>query len=77
MLIGSGTIETHVTYLPFVKVQNIKLKQSYFHERKNIADVVFQTASGKIKIPCLSKDLALQIYNFTLFKVETSKQSWM
>ena len=77
LLIGSGTIETHVTYLPFFKVQNIKLKQSYFQERKNIADVIFQTASGKIKIPCLSKDLALQIYNFTLFKVETSKQSWM
>ena len=77
MLVGSGTIETHLTYLPFFKVQNIKLKQSYFQERKNIADVVFQTASGKIRIPCLPKELALQIYNFTLFKVETSQQSWM
>jgi len=25
----------------------------------------------------LPKELALQIYNFTLFKVETSQQSWM
>lgn len=77
LLIGSGTIETHLTYLPFFKVQNIKFKQSYFQERKNIADVIFQTASGKITLPCLSKEKALQIFNYTLFKVETSSQSWM
>jgi len=77
LIVGSGVVETHVTYLPFFKVQNIKLNQSYFQERKNIADVVFQTASGKITIPCLSKELALRIYNLTLFKVEKSQQSWM
>lgn len=77
ILIGSGTIETHKTYLPFFKVQNIQMKQTIFQARKNVADIVFQTASGKIKIPCLDLEKALQIYNYTLFKIESSTKSWM
>ncbi|QOD60755.1 PH domain-containing protein [Polaribacter haliotis] len=77
LLLGSGSIETHKTYLPFFKVQNVKLKQTIFQARKNVADIVFQTASGKIKIPCIQLENAQKIYNYTLFKVETSKKSWM
>lgn len=77
LLIGSGRIETHITYLPFFKVQNIKIKQTIFQQRKNIVDLVFQTASGKIIIPCLKAAVAYKIYNHTLFKVQTSTNSWM
>jgi len=77
LLVGSGIIETHKTYVPFFKVQNVKLKQTIFQAQKNVADLVFQTASGKIKIPSIQLEKAQQIYNYTLFKVETSKKSWM
>lgn len=77
LLIGTGILETHKTYLPFFKVQNIKMKQTIFQERKNVADLVFQTASGKVKLPCVDFDKALHIYNYTLFKVESSTKSWM
>jgi putative membrane protein len=77
LLVGAGTIETHKTYLPFFKVQHVKLKQTIFQVRNNVADVVFQTASGKITIPCIPIEKAQQIYNYTLFKVETSQKSWM
>ncbi|WP_299012447.1 PH domain-containing protein [uncultured Polaribacter sp.] len=77
MVIGSGILETHQTYLPFYKVQNIKLKQTIFQERKGVADLVFQTASGKLKLPCISIEKAMHIYNYTLFKVESSTKSWM
>lgn len=77
LLVGKGSIETHRTYLPFFKVQNIELKQTIFQAKRNVADIVFQTASGKIKIPCISLEKAQKIYNYTLFKVETSQKSWM
>ena len=53
------------------------MKQTIFQERSNVADVILQTASGKIKIPCLNFDEAIKIYNHTLYKVETSQQEWM
>ena len=77
IVIGSGSIETHHTYLPIFKVQNIKLKQSIFQAKYKVIDLVFQTAAGKISIPCLKEEDAYKIYNDTLFKVETSRQSWM
>lgn len=77
IVLNAGGIETHATYLPFFKVQNVQLKQTIFQVKKNVADLVFQTASGKIKIPCISIERAQEIYNYTLFKVETSIKSWM
>jgi putative membrane protein len=77
LLVAQGTIETHKTYVPFFKVQNIALKQTIFQAKKNVADIVLQTASGKIKIPCISIGKAQKLYNYILFKVETSQKSWM
>ena len=75
--VGSGRIETHVTYLPFFKVQNIKMKQTIFQKRRDVVNLVLQTASGKIRIPCIEKERAIKLYNYILFKVESNNESWM
>ncbi len=77
LLVGKGLIETHITYLEIFKVQNIKMKQTVFQKRSNVADIILQTASGKIKIPCIPFSDAINIYNHTLYKVETSTKEWM
>lgn len=77
LLVGKGLLETHVTYLEIFKVQNIKIQQTIFQKRSNVADLILQTASGKIKIPCIDFNEAIKIYNHTLYKVETSQTSWM
>lgn len=77
LIVGSGLIETHFTYLEFFKVQNINLKQTIFQEKSKVADLIMQTASGKITIPCIKLEEAIKIYNHTLYKVETSQTAWM
>lgn len=77
LLVGSGLLETHHTYFELFKVQNIKMKQTIFQKRSNVADLILQTASGKINLPCIQFKDAVKIYNHTLYKVETSKTSWM
>ena len=77
IVVGNGMIETHHTYLELFKVQNIKLKQTIFQQRSNVTDLVLQTASGKITVPCLSYSKAIEMYNHILYKVETSHKSWM
>ena len=77
LLVGKGRIETHYLYVPFFKVQNIEMKQTIFQVRKNVVDLVLQTASGKIRIPCIKKERALKMYNYIVYKVESSKESWM
>ncbi|UAM99317.1 PH domain-containing protein [Polaribacter litorisediminis] len=77
LLMSSGLLETHLIYFEIFKIQNIKMKQTIFQKRSNVSDIIFQTASGKIKIPCIQSEDAVKIYNHTLYKVETSKTSWM
>ena len=77
LVVGSGRIESHMNYLPLFKVQNIKMKQTLFQKRRNVVNLVLQTASGKIRIPCIEKQRALALYNYILFKVESNKESWM
>ena len=77
LLVGKGLLETHLTYLEVFKVQNIEMKQNFFQKRSNVADIILQTASGKIKIPCINFDEAIKIYNHTLYKVEISQEAWM
>ncbi|MBI9041739.1 PH domain-containing protein [Lutibacter sp.] len=75
--VGSGQFSTEIIYFEIFKMQHIKLRQSIFQKRKNVADIILQTASGKIKIPCLDKNLAVELYNLMLYKTEISKKSWM
>ena len=77
LLVGKGLIDTHHTYFELFKIQNIKLKQTIFQERKQVVDVIIQTASGKIKIPCIKQERANEIYNYLLYKAETNKEPWM
>jgi len=75
--IGSGQFSTEVIYFEIFKMQHIKLQQTIFQKRKNVADIILQTASGKIKIPCVHKSLAIKLFNLMLYKTEISEKSWM
>ena len=40
-------------------------------------NLILQTASGKIIIPCVEENRAFTLYNYILYKVESNKESWM
>ena len=77
LLVGKGLVDTHHTYFQLFKVQNVTMKQTIFQQRRNVVDLILQTASGKIRIPCMPSKNATEIYNHILFNVETSEQPWM
>ncbi len=77
LLVGGGAIETSTTYLEMFKVQNVKIKQSIFQRRRNVADLILQTASGKIKLPSITEERANELYNQILYTIETSTKEWM
>ena len=72
LIVGGGIINTNTTYATISKMQYVNLQQSFFQKRKNVASLVFQTASGEIKIPSIDISLAQEVYNYSLFKIESS-----
>ena len=77
LVIGSGQIATNTTYFEHFKLQHIKMKQTFFQKKKDVVNIVIQTASGKIILPCVKTSKAIEMYNFMLYKSETSTKKWM
>ncbi|EDP70719.1 hypothetical Membrane Spanning Protein [Flavobacteriales bacterium ALC-1] len=78
IVVGNGAlIETNTSFLEIKKVQAVALKQSIFQKNKNIASVIVYTASKPIKIPHVELDLAYNIKNYLLYKVEHDNKNWM
>lgn len=77
LYITGGVIDDDYVLLPLQKVQNIIIRQTPFQTRKSLADVDVHTASGKVTIPYIPYDLADQLSDYFLYKVESSRENWM
>ncbi|MEO1434104.1 MAG: PH domain-containing protein, partial [Bacteroidota bacterium] len=72
-----GFFGTKSTLLKWYKVQNVRIKQSPYQQRKGLASIVFFTAGGAIQIPYIDLELAHQIHDYAIYKVESSDLPWM
>ena len=77
IVVGSGQVATKTTYFEYFKLQSIQLKQTIFQKRKNIYDVILQSATGNIILPCVNKIEANNIYNYFLYQTQISTKKWM
>ena len=75
--VGSGVIDTTTNILETHKIQAVRLKQTIFQKRRNIASVLISTASKSVTIPYVSESEALSICRFLLYKVESQDRDWM
>lgn len=62
---------------PRFKLQQITLLQSIFMAKRHLISLHFVLASGPIKLPFIPKYLAYEIANDTLYKAQSSSESWM
>jgi putative membrane protein len=74
---SSGWLFTQRTLLMLYKVQSVKMSQSIFQERRGTAHLTLFTAGGSLRLRFLPADLVQQLYDYLLFKIETSEESWM
>lgn len=75
--VGSGFIDTVTNILEIHKIQSVKLRQSIFQKRRNIASVIITTASKPVTIPYINEKEAKNLNDFLLFKVESQAKDWM
>ncbi len=72
-----GFLGQRAAILRWYKVQSVKLKQSPFQRRKNLATLEFSTAGGNLTIPYIQLAHAKVLKNYVLYAVERSKEDWM
>lgn len=59
------------------KIQAIKIAQSPYQSRNQLASLHLYTASGMMKIPYIGLHRAIEIHDFLLYTVEQSQEDWM
>jgi len=58
------------------KVQRINVTQTPLQERKDLATIRFYLASGSLRLPYVDHEMARQLRDYILYKVESSQLAW-
>lgn len=74
---SSGIFSTKHKAMEIYKVQAVKLNQSFYQWRKDLATLTLYTASGDIRIPFIPIAKAKQIRDYLLYRVEHDRRKWM
>src|SRR5690606_27305775 len=75
--IYSGVWGRENKVLQWYKIQKASISQTPWQRRNKVANVTFYTAAGYISIPYLDLELANEILNYALFKIESTQKSWL
>ncbi|RMF22489.1 MAG: hypothetical protein D6765_14220, partial [Bacteroidetes bacterium] len=73
----SGIFTLRFILLKWYKVQAVRITQSLYQRRHGLANLIFYTAAGAVKIPFIELEKARLIRNFVLFKVAIDRRKWM
>jgi len=58
------------------KVQRINVTQTPLQERKGLATIRFYLASGSLRLPYVNYEMAKELRDYILYKVESSQLAW-
>jgi putative membrane protein len=72
----SGTLGYRTVALLYRKVQRVTVSRSPLQRRKGLATLRVYMASGSVRIPYIDHELARQLRDVILYKVESSQKAW-
>lgn len=76
ILSEKGSISTITDIVETYKIQAVNISQTFGQKRKSIANINIFVASTKVTLPCIDYTKAMQLYNYLLFKVESTNKNW-
>lgn len=77
MHISYGSFGEKFTLVPHYKIQSIELSQSPYQRRADVANITIYTSAQNIRIPYIKLNDALFVYDYVLYKIESSTKNWM
>jgi len=75
--IKRGIIEDSWKLIYLYKIQSISLHQTPYMQQKDLVNVHIHTAAGSLSVPYIKIAEAAALRDFIMYKVESSKKSWI
>jgi putative membrane protein len=72
-----GWLSTDRSLIKVYKIQSMTYRQSIFQARRKTAHLTLYTAGGSLTMRFMPESLVKELYNYYLYKVEVSEESWM
>lgn len=64
-------------YLEAFRLQAISMSQPLWYRRRGIVNLTFHSAGGDISFPMVKKERVKPLFNYLLYKIESSERAWM
>ena len=74
---GKGIFGSKYQIFETYKIQAVRLSQSFYQWRKDLATVTMYTASGDISIPFIPMAKAAELRDYLLYRIERDGRNWM
>lgn len=72
-----GWLFTDRSLIKVYKIQSMTYRQSIFQARRGSAHLTLYTAGGSLTMRFMPESFVKELYNYYLYKVEVSEESWM
>ena len=76
MVLRKGFLGYQTTAFLYRKVQRISVTQTLMQRRKRLATIRFFLASGSLRLPYVDFDMANNLRDYILYKIESSQLAW-
>lgn len=73
----SGVIGINYHIVPAFKVQQARHLQSRLMKRRGVSSIRLQTAASAVAVPYLNTTFARSVIDYCLYRVESTRRSWM
>lgn len=73
----SGVWDITHQIIPSYKIQGITLNQKFWHQKKDVGNIILHTASGKLTFRFAQFSTLEKYVNYWLYQVESSEKKWM
>ena len=77
MFIKRGIIEDSWKLIYLYKIQSISLHQTPYMQQRDLVNVHIHTAAGSLSVPYIKIGEASALRDFIMYKVESSRKSWI
>jgi putative membrane protein len=76
VMLRRGFLGYQTTAFLHRKIQRISVTQTKLQERKGLATIRFYLASGSLRLPYVDFNMAKDLRDYILYKVESSRFGW-
>jgi len=76
LMLRRGFLGFQTTAFLHRKIQRISVTQTKLQERKGLATIRFYLASGSLRLPYVDYNMARELRDYILYKVESSRFAW-